>query len=506
MEILHTRSQISLYPYQTQALERIFERLNQAAADYRLLFQLPTGGGKTVIFSEITRRYLGMRAQKVVVLTHRLELCGQTSATLKKLGIKNRVINSAVKKIAPDDRYSCYVAMVETLHNRIESGDIDMAGIGLVIIDEAHHNSFQKLLEKFGNASIIGVTATPLSSDNTAPLNAHYQELISGESIERLIADGFLAKPSNWRYDVEISSLQTGANGDFTVSTSDELYSSPAMLDLLKHAYEAHAKGKKTLIFNNGIYTSKNVCQFLCNAGYPAKHLDNQTPPAERTEILLWFKKTKGAILTSVSILTTGFDEPTIQAVILNRATTSLTLYHQMIGRGARRLSQKKTFAIIDLGNNTERFGDWHHPVDWQEIFDHPEAYHTMLNMQLENHVHALPPGSRSKFPNSLEITFDVQEAYRLALENNKKPKSVIRQSLRQHVMMCIENAETVSEALDLIGELEKEINWRVRQYAKCLGHVTANYKEWLIQDYKNRLTILVQKMMRRKEALRLAS
>ncbi|WP_207534450.1 DEAD/DEAH box helicase [Desertivirga arenae] len=494
----------TLYPYQYNALTQIFEKL-QTGGEQRLLFQLPTGGGKTMIFSEISRRFLAMREQKVIVLTHRVELCNQTSQTLKKLGIKNRVINSSVKRVKSNDRYDCYVAMVETLNNRIESGDIDVTGIGLVIIDEAHHHSFHKLLEKFGDAAIIGVTATPLSSDAAMPLNSYYQELIIGESIEELISSGFLAKPLIWRYDVEISSLQTGS-GDFTVSTSDELYSSPAMLDLLKQAYESHAKGKKTLIFNNGIFTSKNVCQLFTDAGYPAKHLDNQTSAAERAEILEWFKRTKGAILSSVSILTTGFDEPTIQAVILNRATTSLTLYHQMIGRGSRRLPKKKTFAIIDLGNNAERFGDWHKPVDWQDIFNNPEAYQSMLNTQLENNVHAMPAGMRSKFPNSLEITFDVQEAYRLAIEDKKKPKTVMRNSLRQHVMMCVDNADTISEAIELTKELDKEIIWRVKQYTKCLGRATPNYKEWLIQDYKSKLNILVQKMMRRKELVRLAS
>jgi superfamily II DNA or RNA helicase len=207
-----------------------------------------------------------------------------------------------------------------------------------------------------------------------------------------------------------------------------------------------------------------------------------------------------------VSILTTGFDEPTIQAVILNRATTSLTLYHQMIGRGSRRLPQKKTFSIIDLGNNTERFGEWHAPVNWQEIFDNPEAYQAMMSNELATTAHLLPAGIRTKFPNSLEIAFDVQEAHRLALENNRKPKTIIRDSLRQHVMMCVENAETVSEALDLITELDKEINWRIKQYAKCLGHVTANYKEWLMQDYKSKLSILVTKMMQRKDLRKLAS
>lgn len=496
---------MNLYPYQELALEQIFARLQDPSISRRILFQLPTGGGKTMIFSEIASRYLVKTGRKVMILTHRVELSNQTSATLKKLGIKNKIINCAVKRIPVTDRHDCYVAMVETLNNRIENGDISTADIGLVIIDEAHHNSFQKLLDKFEGACILGVTATPLSSDCTAPLNQYYHELITGESIQQLIADGYLAKPANWRYDVELNSLQTnGAQGDFTVATSDELYSSPAMLDLLLHAYETHAKGKKTLIFNNGIFTSKNVCSYFDNAGYPVKHLDNQTPAAERAAILRWFKMTKNAILTSVSILTTGFDEPTIQAIILNRATTSLTLFHQMIGRGSRRLPKKKTFTIIDLGNNTERFGEWQNPVNWQEIFDHPEAYQALM-AHTATTSHLIPTGLRAKFPNSLEIAFDIQEAHKSAIENNRKPKTVIRESIKQHVWMCVDNADTIPEALELANELEKEITWRIRQYAKCLGHVTANYKEWLLQDYKSKLEMLIKKMMQRRELRRMA-
>jgi len=95
----------------------------------------------------------------------------------------------------------------------------------------------------------------------------------------------------------------------------------------------------------------------------------------ERQEILLWFKKTPDAILTSVSILTTGFDEPTVETVILNRATRSLTLYFQMIGRGSRVLKNKKKFNVIDLGNNTLRFGAWNDPIDWNDIFYFPDFY-----------------------------------------------------------------------------------------------------------------------------------
>lgn len=488
-----------LYPYQQRDLDILFERLKNSADKHRLLYQLPTGGGKTRIFSEIVRRYIAHYGKKVMVLTHRLELCSQTSAVLKNADIRNKVINSQVKKVSAREGYICFVAMVETLKNRIESGIIDTSDVGLVIIDEAHHNSFHKLLDEFGQAAIIGVTATPFSSDIDLPMHRHYQELVVGESIQNLIAQGFLAKPVNWRYDVELNTLQTGISGDFTVATSDALYSSPAMLELLLHAYGAHAKNKKTLIFNNGIFASKAVLESFQQAGYAVRHLDNHTSPAERVEILQWFKKTKGAILTSVSILTTGFDEPTVQAVILNRATTSLTLYHQMIGRGARRLPQKKTFTIIDLGNNTDRFGEWQTPVDWQNVFDQPEAYYEALHSKTEFEAHQLSGDLRSRFPNTLQLSFDIQQAHHEAVVNQLKSKIVIRDAIRQHALMCADNSDDIAGALSLVGLLDKEIAWRIKQYAKCLGKVTKNYTEWLQEDYTARLKTLVTKIMNRR-------
>ena len=498
-EAASARPTKKLYHYQEHDITALFDKLEQNPGNYRLLYQLPTGGGKTVIFSEIASRFIKKYHKKVIVLTHRTELCGQTSAALKMSCVSNKVINSAVKKISKKDGYGCYVAMVETLKNRINDGLIRTEDVGLVIVDEAHHNSFHKLLGKFSNAAVIGVTATPFSSDINLPMRKNYQELVVGEQIGALIEQGFLAKPTTWRYDVELNTLKTGLHGDFTVSTSDELYTSAPMLDLLVHAYQAHAKNKKTLIFNNGIFTSRKVLEVFTALGYPIRHLDNKTPPAERIEILKWLKKTKGAILTSVSILTTGFDEPSIQTVILNRATTSLTLYHQMIGRGSRRLPQKKTFGIIDLGNNAERFGDWNAAIDWQHVFQNPEVYHESLNSKTSYEAHQMPSDMRGKFPNSREISFDVQAAHQHAVEQGEKPKIVIRDSIRQHALMCVDNSSSVAEALELAESLSKEIDWRIKQYGKCLGKVTTNYTKWLRDDYQEKLLKLIQKLMGRR-------
>lgn len=495
-----------LYHYQEKDIQSIFEKLD-TPRPVRFLYQLPTGGGKTVVFSEIAKRYIEHYGRKVTILTHRKELCQQTSTTLKQLGVANKVISSTSKNFKT--KHNCNVAMVETLRNRIKSKKISTRDVGLVIIDEAHHNSFRKLLRSFKHASVIGVTATPFSSDTSRPMKQHYESIIAGESIASLIEGGFLATPKSVPYEVELNTLKTGVHGDYTVSSSNELYGSKAMLDLLLNAYTEHSAGKKTLIFNNGIATSLKVHAAFEAAGIPIRHLDNRTPGEERKELLAWFKKTKGAVLTSVSILTTGFDEPSVQTVILNRATTSITLYHQMVGRGSRRLPSKKTFQIIDLGNNMQRFGNWEDPVDWQHVFEHPEAFAQQLQGQSETssvQSHGLSAALRAQFPNTLELTFDVESHYHEALEADQKPKVVLQQSIRQQAFMCLENAATLTEALHLSEALQPEIEWRIKQYVGCLEKASKSYKDWLLEDYPLRLATLIKKLHARRSLLEAAS
>jgi superfamily II DNA or RNA helicase len=486
--------------YQQQDIERLISLIDTDGSS-RLLYQLPTGGGKTFIFSEIVKRYLQGKNRKVIVLTHRTELSRQTAAALKKCGVGNQIIDSRVRRRNKRDSVRCYVAMVETLKNRINDGKISLADIGLAIVDEAHHNSFAKLLTKFPNAAVIGVTATPLSADVTLPMNRFYTSLILGPSVTSLVAEGYLAAAKVQSYDIELNSLEANANGDFTINSSDLLYSSAPMLDLLLKSYERHSKNKRTLIFNNGILTSRKVLELFSSAGYPVRHLDNRTPQNERAEILKWFRKTKNAILTSVSLLTTGFDEPSIQSVILNRATTSLTLYHQMIGRGARLVNGKKRFTVIDLGNNSERFGNWDAEIDWQHIFENPEAYHAHLRHSITE-LHHIPSALREKFPASLNVDYDVLDAYQRAIESGQKPKTALKGSIVQHAIMCTENSGSTPEALSLSNELSKEIDFRIKQYCKCLGNVTRNYALWLKEDYMQKLQKQIEKIMFRMNIL----
>ena len=488
--ILDKKTDKELYNYQKGAISKIFKKFETASDDYHLLYQLPTGGGKTVIFSEFVRQYLKNHDKKVLIMTHRLELCRQTSEMLTNFGLTNKVINSTAN-LDNQQSYSCFVAMVETLNNRLNEDKLDISNIGLVIIDEAHYNSFIKLFKFFENSFILGVTATPLSSNKNLPMKDNYNELITGESIANLIENEFLAKAEIIQYNMGLTSLEVGSNGDYTVKSSEDLYTSNVMMEHLLQAYLSHSKGKKTLIFNNGINTSIQVYYTLRAAGLPIKHLDNNATKKQRAEIIQWFRETPDAILTSVSILTTGFDEPTIDTIILNRATKSLTLYYQMIGRGSRILNNKSSFKVIDLGNNCYRFGPWGADLDWQTIFRSPDYFVDRIldDDEIENNFRfEMDSEIRALFEKSEDIYFDVKATYTAATANGESSKVILEKSIAQHAFICIENSEDIYDALSLAKKLKDDIDNRIERYAKCISKSTHNFISWLKDDYKLKL------------------
>jgi superfamily II DNA or RNA helicase len=497
LELQKDTNEKKLYDYQIEDLNTIFKCFEESDDTANILYQLPTGGGKTVVFSEIARRYIEQKKKKVVVLTHRIELSAQTSRMLTGFGVQNKVINSEVKELKDQDEFTCFVAMVETLNNRLQEEKVEINNIGLVIIDEAHYNSFRKLFKYFENSIILGVTATPLSSNIKLPMKDNYQKLIIGESIQSLIDKQFLAKANVYNYDVSLQNLKLGINGDYTVKSSDELYGNQSMLGKLVTAYNEIAKGTKTLIFNNGINTSRYVYETFKKAGYNIRHLDNKNNATERREILDWFSNTPDAILTSVSILTTGFDEPTVETIILNRATRSLTLYFQMIGRGSRVLPKKKDFTVVDMGNNVARFGMWSAPIDWQEIFHFPDFFLENIKNDEDierEFVYEMPKELRKKFAKSTNIDFNIKEEYKRVFALGEKSKTVLENSIEQHAMICVENAEDVFDARILAKSLKEEITFRVRQYSYCIMNNTKNYKEWLEEDYERKLRSNISK------------
>jgi superfamily II DNA or RNA helicase len=481
-----------LYPFQETTVKQVLDEIRKNGTDFNLLYQLPTGGGKTVIFSEIARQYIEEWNKKVLILTHRIELSVQTSKQLFAIGVDNKVISSEVKHSNDQHDYHCFIAMVETLNNRLIDNENFIENIGLVIVDEAHYNSFRKIFQYYENCNILGVTATPLSSNKALPLKDHYNKLLVGESISNLIEKSYLANAETFSYDVNLHGLKIGSNGDFTISSSDVLYSNYFMQEKLIFAYEEVALGTKTLIFNAGIETSRRVEELFKKLKHNIRHLDSTFSDKDRKDVLKWFKETPDAILTSVGILTTGFDEPTVETIIINRATRSLTLYHQMIGRGSRRLSNKSDFKIIDLGNNVRRFGLWQDYINWQDAFRFPDRFlesriSEMEDMEFEVEFE-FPKGFSKLIDTEILDSFSIKEAYFESMEKGLKGKKCIDLSLENHFEAIQKSAKNLDHALALQGILQDHIEHRIKQYTKCISKCTDNYFKYLFETYNRQL------------------
>ena len=481
-----------LYPFQEQTVNQVLEELRKNGTNFNLLYQLPTGGGKTVIFSEIARRFIEQWGKKVLILTHRIELSVQTSQQLSAIKVANKVINSEVKHLDDRDEYQCFIAMVETLNNRLNENDNFIADVGLVIVDEAHYNSFRKIFQFYEEANILGVTATPLSSNRNLPLKDNYNKLLVGESISNLIEGAYLSNAETYQYDVNLHGLKIGTNGDFTVGSSDLLYSNFFMQEKLIFAYEEVSLNKKTLIFNAGIETSRRVEESFKKLKYNIRHLDSTFSDKDRKDVIHWFKVTPGAILTSVGILTTGFDEPTVESIIINRATRSLTLYHQMIGRGSRKLPNKSEFQIIDLGNNVRRFGYWQDYINWQDAFKFPDRFLESRISELEDMEFEVefefPKGFDKYMPSAILEEFNIKDCYYECLDRGEKGKVAIDLSIDNHFKAIESAAQNLDHALDLMQVIQDHIEHRLKHYTKCISKSTDNYFKYLLETYNRQL------------------
>lgn len=363
----------TLRQYQTDLVTNLSEKLSEGHR--KVIGQLPTGGGKSIVFAAICDRFIRRNpGARILILVHREELLKQARKTLlRAFELDSHPVKSGTRWI-PD--VPVYVGMVESAYRRLSR----MPPVDLVIIDECHLNLFGKIHEHFTDVYVIGFTATPLSAQKKKPLNALYSSIVCGPQISELIQQGALVQNITIapKEVVNRAELAMKSNGEF-----DEGGMATAFKKYVKNcvsAYEKHARipardgtvGTKTIVFNVNIEHSKEVCAAFVDAGYAAQHLDGTETPYRRAALLKWFHDTPDAILCNVAIATTGFDEPSIETVIVNRATTSMPLWLQMTGRGSRPFPGKTFFHIIDMGGNAITLGDWCAPRDWTQIFHNP--------------------------------------------------------------------------------------------------------------------------------------
>lgn len=354
--------------YQEQGLRGLAGKIREGLR--RLILLLPTGGGKTVMFAAMIARYIQRTPKNAIVLVHREELLKQARQKLyHQEGIIAEIVKPGVKHW-PAGRV--HVCMVETAFNRLKKKSDWFKNVGLVVIDEAHLDNFGKTMPYFDDCLVIGFTATAISSDKRKPMNGYYQDIVVAAQIDELIACNSLCPNVTFNAEnISREELKTGTN-DFNEAVMGAVYSTSKHVHNTVKAYEEHCVGQKTLIFNCNIDHSKLVNEAFLEAGYNSCHFDSEMPDFQRLEILAWFARTDDAILNNIGILTTGFDDPSIRWIVVNRATMSLSLWLQMNGRGSRPYPGKEFFGTIDMGNNWLVHGEWSTPRDWTYIFDHP--------------------------------------------------------------------------------------------------------------------------------------
>jgi superfamily II DNA or RNA helicase len=299
----------------------------------KVICQAPTGAGK----GEIIKHICENTQKQILVLTHRKEL---------KEDLKNRsqCIN---------------VQMIETVKRR----QIDISQYDLVIIDECHISNFDDIVLQA--KKIIGFTATPIRKGNQKSLHELYDIIVQSLTAQELIELGYLVPTLNYSYNFDTSSLLK-SKGDFDIQDQTRQFETKKVYKGVIENYLKYANNTKTIAFTSSIESARQLTEQLQKAGLNTVNVDSTMSKEERKTTIDNFKKSSNQILVNCSLLTTGFDCSDIQTVILYRATTSESLYNQMIGRGVRIHKDKTTCTVLDFGENIKRFGFWEDPQNFE--------------------------------------------------------------------------------------------------------------------------------------------
>jgi superfamily II DNA or RNA helicase len=336
--------QLELRDYQSSIIAKTHRSM--LAGHKRPLVTLPTGAGKTVVFAWLANQ-TQLKNKTVWFLVHRRELLDQTVATFDKFGI-------------PRDRI--FIGMVATVANHPEK----LPRPDLIIMDEAHHSAastWLKIISKFPDAFLIGLTATPARLDGK-PLGQVYDDLILGVTTSDLIDSGYLAEFRYFAPSVaDLSGLKKKGSDFDQTQASDILMRRAVFGDVIEH-WQKLADGYQTIVYCSSIKHSEATAEAFLAHGINAVHFDGNTPANERRQIVQDFRAGKITVLCNVDLVGEGFDVPDCWCCVLLRPTASLGLYIQQAGR-ALRPQPGKTAIILDHVGNYSRHGLPDDPRRW---------------------------------------------------------------------------------------------------------------------------------------------
>ena len=339
---------INLREYQKEGVDEI--RFSYMKGNDNVLFVLPTGGGKTVIFSHIAEQ-AAQKGNRVCILVHREELVNQSSEALDKIGVKHGIISAGQKM---DLSYGVQIASVWTLVRRLHK--VPDTFFGLIVVDEAHHavaGSWKKTIDHFYTAKVLGVTATPERLDGKG-LKDYFSDMIVGPDTAWLTANKYLAPAKVYSPPLKVDrkNIKTRA-GDFAMEEAEEqLMNGDFMGDAVTH-YARHVFPGSAIAFCCTVAHAEAVAEAFRTAGFKAEALAGKIAKEERKETIQKLGTREINVLTSCQIISEGTDVPSVAGALLLRPTKSLSLYLQQVGRCLRPAEGKDHAVVMDhVGNS----------------------------------------------------------------------------------------------------------------------------------------------------------
>ncbi|MDJ0718091.1 MAG: DEAD/DEAH box helicase [Prochloraceae cyanobacterium] len=346
-------SKFPLRDYQIEWIDAIYEAWRTGAR--RVLAQLPTGGGKTVALSHISKNFF-VENKKVLVIAHRLELIEQ--AAEKLFAVIGEPVGTIKHGIEPNYHRRIQVGSIQTLLRR----DLKtiVPEVGLLVCDEAHHataTSYRQIFDFYKQSLILGVTATPLRMDGVG-FEDLFEHLVVGEPTSTLIKRGYLCPYRLFVSEETISTVGVKKSKkdfqarDLALAVTTQI--SPS--DIYRN-WRNYGEGKRTVIFASSLEHSKAIAKTFINNEVMAMHLDGETPDEQRRQMLKQFEAGSIKVITNYQILTEGYDCENLECVYCLRPTLSTTLWLQMVGRSLRTSHSKPYSIIIDLTENWKVHG-----------------------------------------------------------------------------------------------------------------------------------------------------
>lgn len=341
---------MELRPYQQEAREAIFEQWDNHVL--KTLLVLPTGCGKTIVFAKVAEDCV-RHGDRVLILAHRSELLEQASDKIfQSTGLRCAV--EKANETCMDSWFRIVVGSVQSMMREKRLSQFADDYFTTIIIDEAHHclsDSYQRVLQHFPNAKVLGVTATPDRGD-MRNLGEYFESLAYEYTLPKAIKSGYLSPIKALTLPLQIDMSGVGVQaGDF--KAGDIGNALDPYLCSIAEEMKKYCKDRKTVVFLPLVKTSQKFRDILNENGFKAAEVNGDSQ--DRSEILKDFEEGRYNVLCNSMLLTEGWDCPSVDCVVVLRPTKVRSLYCQMVGRGTRLSPGKDHLLLLDFLWHTER-------------------------------------------------------------------------------------------------------------------------------------------------------